>query len=340
MKITSTPKPVRIRITVSGQEHTTLASLKENISPEIMSFVDDVDGRLQRWLERQKEVELKDAVNRIYQDEEKSRDAKLLDLYNLLFGESKEQIAEYVDAWGDADIRSKKIVEYLVEHCNIDVLTGIVRCHYQLFSSADWKKLITPMDNSALEFELAKKFCEVGEKKKAIILFRRIKERKDCKEAMDFYNQHCKWSDFFPNNSPEDLRSIVQDLSQYKKLEPTNELEHNVKSFIEACYKIIYVEDNGGNFRKSKLCESLFPSCLNKGDILYDEKFHVRAVVFYCYGHYRLGAANTALFRKQKLEISTKYKFYHKVCMFSSPEVCKNAISEIINYILFEKFIK
>ena len=85
MKITSTPKPVRIRITVGGQEHTTLASLKENISPEIMSFVDDVDGRLQRWLERLNEVELKDAVNGIYQDEEKSGDVKLLDLYNLLF---------------------------------------------------------------------------------------------------------------------------------------------------------------------------------------------------------------------------------------------------------------
>lgn len=340
MKITSTPKPVRIRITVSGQEHTTLASLKENISPEIMSFVDDVDGRLQRWLERQNETELKNAVDRIYQDKEKSRDEKLLDLYNLLFGESKEQIVEYIDTWGDADIRSKKIVENLIEHSNIDVLMGVLRCHYQLFSSADWEKLVTPLNNSVLEFELAKKFYEEQKKGEAIRLFRRINTRGDCKEAMVFYNKYCKWRDFFPNNSPEDLRSIVQDWSQYTKLKPTDVREHAVKEFIQACYEIIYVEDNGGNCRKSKLCESLFPSRLNKGDILYNEKFHVRAVVFYCYGHFKYGERSVNQFRDNKLEISRKYKFYDKVVMSTGRNACNKSITEIIEYLLLERFTK
>ena len=340
MKITSTPKPVRIRITVGGQEHTTLASLKENISPEIMSFVDDVDGRLQRWLERQNETELKNAVDRIYQDKEKSRDEKLLDLYNLLFGESKEQIVEYIDTWGDADIRSKKIVENLIEHSNIGVLMGVLRCHYQLFSSADWEKLVTPLNNSVLEFELAKKFHEEQKKGEAIRLFRRINTRGDCKEAMVFYNKYCKWYAYFADNTLEDLRSIVQDWSQYTKLKPTDAREHAVKDFIQACYEIFCIRSNGVGFGKSKLCEQYFPSNLASDDILRDEKYHVRAICFYSFGHWRYGEKNTNLFRKQKLEISEKYKFYQKVVMSIGRNACNKSITEIIEYLLLERFTK
>ena len=46
------------------------------------------------------------------------------------------------------------------------------------------------------------------------------------------------------------------------------------------------------------------------------------------------------LFRKQKLEISAKYKFYHKVVMLTDRNVCNNSITEIIEYLLLERFTK
>ena len=76
MKLSSTPKPVRIRISLGGIEHTTLESLKENITPEILDFT---DGRLQRWLKQQGEESLSNDIDEIKKSNKKD-ESKLLDI--------------------------------------------------------------------------------------------------------------------------------------------------------------------------------------------------------------------------------------------------------------------
>lgn len=338
MILTSRPKPVRIRITVSGKEHTTLASLKENISPEIMDFI---DGRLQSWLERQNEFELKDGINDISENRKMSPESKLLGLYNLLFCESKRTMLEFIDLWGDYDLRSKKIVYSFIKHPhnNIGNIKGLLKYHLQLFPVGEWKELICPLENSELEFELAKKCDDSDNVAEAIRLFERIIARDDFPEAKEYYNEKYGRR-FFSANTEEQLREIVENWSRYERLEPKTEQENEVKNFIAACYKIIYTEINGTNYRVSKLCEYLFPSDIPYDDILRNEKYHFRAIAFYCFGHYRYGGNVITLFRREKDKIDGEYKLRHNVVQTTTPNGCINQISEIINYLLFEKFSK
>ena len=339
MILTSRPKPVRIRITVSGKEHTTLASLKENISPEIMDFI---DGRLQSWLERQNEFELKDGINGISENKKINPETQLLEMYNLLFCESKRTMLEFIDLWGDYDLRSKKIVYHFIKHPhinNIANIKGLLKYHLQLFPVGEWKELICPLENSELEFELAKKCDDSDNVVEAIRLFERIIVRDDFPEAKEYYNEKYGRR-FFSANTEEQLREIVKNWSRYEILEPKTEEEIKVKNFIAVCFKIIYTEINGTNYRKSKLCEDLFPSDIPYDDILRNEKYHFRAIVFYCYGHYRYGGDVTILFRREKDKIDREYKLRHKVVLSNTPKGCINQIIEIINYLLFEKFSK
>ena len=306
-----------------------------------MSFVDDVDGRLQRWLERQNEVELKDAVNGIYQNEEKSGDVKLLDLYNLLFCESKKQIAEYIDIWGDADIRSKKIVEYIIEQRNIDILNGLLKFHFQLYSPTEWYKLISPLENSDLEFGLAKLCGDAKDEEVAIRLFNRIVLRADNPEAVQYYNREYRGSMFFPEYNRDELMSIVEDWSKYNTLNPVTEAEKAVVLFIEGCYKIICEQRNYCYTAKAELCEKLFPSDkLNNLDILSDEKRHLRALVFFCYGHPCYPSCNDYVFHREKKFVSKTYALYNKMSMFSTPKACINSIRMIIEHLLLKRFSK
>lgn len=338
MILTSTPKPVRIRITVGGKEHTTLASLKENISPEIMDFI---DGRLQSWLERQNEFELKDGINEISQNSIISAELQLLKLYNLLFCESKKTILEFIDLWGDYDLRSKKIVYHFIKYPhinNIANIKGLLKYHLQLFPICEWQELIGPIENSELEFELAKKYDDSDNVVEAIRLFERIMARDDFPEAKEYYNEKYGRR-FFSANTEEQLREIVKNWSRYEILKPKTEQEIKVKEYIKACYKIFYTEINGTNYRKSRLCERQFPSDIPNDDILRNEKYHFRAIVFRCFGHYRYNDVIN-IFNKEKNKIDKEYKLQHNVIPSSSEKACINQVSDIINYLLFEKFSK
>ena len=130
MKLSSKPKPVRIRISLGGIEHSTLESLKENITPEILDFT---DGRLQRWLERQNEVVVLNKIKNINRSIDKGDNANLLELYKALLNNAdKKNLLEFIDEWGDDDNKSKDLAKYILE-TNLYAFPGLIDYHFHLF---------------------------------------------------------------------------------------------------------------------------------------------------------------------------------------------------------------
>ena len=117
---------MRIRISLGGIEHTTLESLKQNITPEILDFT---DGRLLRWLERQNEVVVLDKIKKITNSNDKEDNANLLELYNALLNAHKKNLLDFIYEWGNDDNRSKDLAKYILE-TNLDAFPGLIDYHF------------------------------------------------------------------------------------------------------------------------------------------------------------------------------------------------------------------
>lgn len=337
MRLSSKPKPVRIRISVGGEEHTTLESLKENITPEILDFI---DGRLERWLKQQGEEEVANKIEKINKD-----CIDLLDIYNLLFAEDYKTLLSFIDKWQNCK-KSKSLLGYIFTHWEKETFVTIFENNYNIFSLNEWFEIIAPFNNSELDFALAKKYEEKEEipeyAKTAIRLFKEIEQRGDHPVAIDYYKKnYFDQLRLFADNTIEELNDIVNDLSLYKELRVTlgdfRDKEMAVYSFIRQCSEIISKPND--NYQKSRTCETLFKwDKINSDDILKNEKLHVSAIIFYCFSHYRYGVGNYTLFSKIKKLIDKDYKFHNRVCCFTAPNSCIESIKEIIKYLLFEKF--
>ena len=120
MELSSKPKPVRIRISIGGKEHTTIDSLKENMTPEILDFI---DGRLQRWLKQQNLDELSGVIDAINKEKITSGQ-KLLRIYNCFFGKGYKKILFFVDEW-QKNIRSKSLLKYYFENKDKETLVSV-----------------------------------------------------------------------------------------------------------------------------------------------------------------------------------------------------------------------
>ena len=339
MKLSSKPKPVRIRISLGGIEHSTLESLKENITPEILDFT---DGRLQRWLERQNEVVIKKIINSI----DKEDNANLLELYNALLNTHKKNLLEFIDEWGDDDNRSKDLAKYILE-TNLYAFPGLIDYHFHLFQPEEWEEILLPHNNSESEFKLAKK-CKKEDDESVVAerLLLKIKERGDCSEADKFYTEkYVQNHRLFAMNPEEELQEIVNDWSKYKKLKVVingekRKKEEQVFEFIKACNEIFPSEqETGASFNRKNEYPKKFPiNEFVERDFLVDEKRAVRAMLgFYCNRKYETNVAEET-FRKEKNKITDKFKLKHEVLCINNLEAIKEVVKKIIENILFEKF--
>lgn len=84
MKLCAKAKPVKIRITSGGQEHTSLESLKHNFDIEDVRQL--LDGRLSRWLKQQGENELAEYIG-LLKPKDLDTSKGIIDLMTLFFPE-------------------------------------------------------------------------------------------------------------------------------------------------------------------------------------------------------------------------------------------------------------
>lgn len=342
MKLSSKPKPVRIRISLGGIEHSTLESLKENITPEILDFT---DGRLQRWLERQNEVVVLDKIKNINRSIDKGDNANLLELYKVLLNNAdKKNLLDFIYEWGNDDKRSKELAKYILK-TNLDAFPGLFDYHFRLFQSTEWEEILLPHDDSESEFKLAKECYKIDELIVAERLLLRIKERGDCSEADKFYTEkYVQNRRLFAMNPEEELQEIADDWSKYKKLKivPNSEYfnkEKQIFEFIKACNEVFPPEQEiGASFNRKNEYPKKFPiNEFVERDFLDDEKRAVRAMLgFYCNRKYETNVAKET-FRKEKNKITDKFKLKHEVLCVNNLEVIKEVVKKIIKNILFKK---
>ncbi|MBO7256578.1 MAG: hypothetical protein J6V04_04560 [Bacteroidales bacterium] len=150
MELSSKPKPVRIRISIGGKEHTTIDSLKENMTPEILDFI---DGRLQRWLKQQNLDELSGVIDAINKEKITSGQ-KLLRIYNCFFGKGYKKILFFVDEW-QKNIRSKSLLKYYFENKDKETLVSVslpdtLKKYLGILSLEEWDEIISPLNHSLL----------------------------------------------------------------------------------------------------------------------------------------------------------------------------------------------
>ena len=338
MKLSSRPKPVRIRISMGGKEHTSLESLKENITPQILEFI---DGRLQRWLKQQNLDSLSDAIDRIKENNRRGEPIKLLNIYNKLTGKSHKTLLSFVYEW-KGDIKSKELLTYYIRNEKSD--TTVIENTLDYISLDEWREIISPLNDSQLDFFLAKEYDKKGELEKSQIIFEKIVERDDCPEAKKFYlnnkNKYYKRI-LFADNTDDELSDVVDDLKKYDKLKITGgsqkAKETVIKQFIEDCFIVF---DPHTNDRRSPAKKRFnFEYYYNNG--LGDEERCVRAIAF-CYHDIRY-YSNVQEYKSIIRPVSKEYinrKKVEKCIEGRSYAECLNCVKDIIRYLLFDKFTK
>ena len=343
MKLSSKPKPVRIRISVGGKEHTTLESLKENITPEILDFI---DGRLERWLEHQGEKGIANKIKEI--SKLNSEEDKLIKTYRALLGNDKITLEECLkDLYNKDKERAKNFSLYVLDNCdNKSFFQNLFYNYFELFTENEWIKHTINIKDIDIQFELAKR---VKKDKAKVIINSRIRSeigflRKDIEE---WYNLHCNNRGIFNDLTDEVLNSIVEDWSKFTYLEQYKDIEKEgeVFLFIKGLNNIW----KNNTYPLKTECKNIF----SDSTILYyikhlkDEMRAIRALTYiYAYRcransyedgmlDFRAISNNFALkkkFAQLYRDINNRYVYSY------TEDQIKTFTKELVKYILFEKF--
>ena len=338
MKLSPRPKPVRIRISLGGKEHTSLESLKENITPKILEFT---DGRLQRWLKQQNLDSLSDAIDRIKENNRRGEPIKLLNIYNKLTGKSHKTLFSFVDEW-KGDIKSKELLTYYIHNEKRDIT--VIENTLDYISLDEWCEIISPLNDSQLDFFLAKKYREKGNLLESIRILEKIKDRGDCPEAENFYlnnkNKYYKRI-LFADNTEDELLDVVEDLEKYDKLKITGgsqrARETVIKDFIKDCSVVF--SSKTPNMRLAAADRFNFGYYYKNG--FGDEERCVKAIAF-CYYDIRYSSdvkEYTSIIRPVSKEYINR-EIVEKCIKGRSYAECLNCVKDIIRYLLFDKFTK
>ena len=333
MKLSSTPKPVRIRISLCGKEHTSLESLKENISPDILQFT---DGRLQRWLKQQNLNELSENIDKIAKNERKDSRTKLLNLYNRLNDKSHENLLCYIDEWKN-DIKSKELLKFYFKEFGNDV--NVLENNIKIFSLDEWYEIISPWNDSQLDFFLAKKYEKKGDIEQAIRILCKIKERDDCPEAVSYYKKgyesqiptQQKGAYCLFDNSEWEFREIVNDFSKFQILEMSDDfsrISREIIEFIRACDKIY----SGQESLMLENFDNIYRTPFD-GIYLRNERLCLMSVIMGSSSKYSSRCPRETIIRC----IDKEHPFKKKVKGFFNTRKSKALVREIVEYILLEK---
>ena len=319
MELSSRPKPVRIRISIGGKEHTAIDSLKENMTPEILDFI---DGRLQRWLKQQALDDLSAFIDGIYEAEIKSGQ-KLLRIYNCFFGKEHKRILKFVDEW-QKDIRSKSLMKYYFENKDNETLVSVslpdtIKKYLRLFSLEDWLEIVPTQNLKTLEkilYEEFPKSVSEGESSDAmgITIFDSISNDVKC-EIVKHWN----------------LGSYIQLFTK------TNKIEEDVYEFIKKCSSIF----NSGN-TKVAVERTFALSDYSFQYFLINEIRCIRVLATLYQLAKRYDSEYLLRLNRQEADehlryIPEDYRFKQKIKHCNKQENCLKIVSEIIHYLLLER---
>lgn len=347
MKLSSTPKPVRIRISLGGIEHTTLESLKENITPEILDFT---DGRLQRWLEKLGEDDLADKIGKISNTE--CRDKRLLYVYNAIFEKDCTTIAEYLDEWckDKAYYKSAKGILFWKKD-DIHYVKGVFNQCPNFLDDNEWVELADLYNDHDFSYIIGKKLLEKGDVERAKKIIKAVV--KDNSEAESFYKTHFKERSIFKSLSDDKLESIAENW-KYTQLRVSdgNKTEDAIYRFIRDCKMLVATKDQSSRVSFCKSSIGYAPSkdvfeekthrvflnlvkAITKSDILVNEKLCIVALV----NKMSCDTTGTNIADRACDFIEKQYPFKKRIEKFNcSEKVFKEFITDIFRYILLEKF--
>ncbi len=344
MKLSSTPKPVRIRISLGGIEHTTLESLKENITPEILDFT---DGRLQRWLKQQGEESLSKDIDEIKKSNKKD-ESKLLDIYNTLFKKGHTQLLYYVDDWRE-DNKASTLLKYYLSNCesNENALTKIMEKYFGILSLREWYELVS-VDIFCKEFADGADIENIEHRTK---LLNDLKDAGFIDDEIEKIKKELgfpKGRIIFKETSDAKLQKVLKDWTEIKYIkntrnaaQETSDIEKEVKRYIGNCCKAFTSEkevwnDKGSLYNLTDFSDAAryIKSVLKKDDYEY-LKDEVRCAIvlakkYQC--NYNISAESMGEYK----EISEDCKFKKEISSIRS--ATEAYLTKIINYILFEKF--
>ena len=335
MKLSSRPKPVRIRISMGGKEHTSLESLKENITPQILEFI---DGRLQRWLKQQNLDSLSDAIDRIKENNRRGEPIKLLNIYNKLTGKSHKTLLSFVYEW-KGDIKSKELLTYYIRNEKSD--TTVIENTLDYISLDEWDEIISSINDSRLDLYLANKYAEKGNLLESKRIYEKIKERGDCPEAEELYDEYFSSVNFISKlfkNSKEELEEIAEDFSKFTKLRINSSSSNNylriaeeVFSLIGTCNKIFSVRE----YEIISVIERTFPEAFKSSETKI-ERLCIIAMLMGSVSVYRLPYKRADVLDS----IPDACPFKRRVANCSSISTAKKITKDIIHYLLFDRFTK
>lgn len=340
MKLSSTPKPVRIRISLCGKEHTSLESLKENISPDIIQFT---DGRLQRWLKQQNLNEISEKIQKIADDKRKDSRTKLLKIYNCLTDKSHKNLLYYIDEWKN-DVKSKELLKYYFKEFGNDV--NVLENNIGVFSLDEWYEIISPLNDSRLDFYLAKQYDNKDDVVNSIRIFEKIKERGDCPEADLYYKEkyysaskiaqkegaYCLF-----DNSEKDFKEIVEDFSKCRNLKKRQDLDTNLETYARDV-KNLFVENLNKLFYNNELIfseKTLYEMCCRTSfSTLRNEILCLIYILMVYKGYDSIGDRSITYIKRS---IPNDHPEKPHLCGSYSSSGVKRTIRRIVEYILLEK---
>lgn len=343
MKLSPKPKPVRIRISLGGIEHTTLESLKENITPEILNFT---DGRLQRWLEKLGEDDLADKIGKISNTE--CRDKRLLYVYNAIFEKDCTTIAEYLDEWckDKAYYKSARGILFWKKD-DIHYVKGVFNQYPNLLDDNEWVELADLYNDHDFSYIIGKKLLENGDVERAKKIIKAVV--KDNSEAESFYKTHFKERSIFKDTPDNALLDVVNDWEKVRNITYTKNtireitlIEKEVKIFILNCVKA-FTEDkkpyHTGRYYDlnffSDICKFIEAVLYKNGYTYLKDEVRCAIILAKKYQcnrcNYNISAESTGEYK----EISEDCKFKKEISSIRfATQAC---LTKIINYILFEK---
>lgn len=339
MILSSTPKPVRIRISLCGKEHTSLESLKENISPDILQFT---DGRLQRWLKQQNLNELSENIDKIAKDERKDSRTKLLKIYNRLNDKSHKNLLCYIDDWKN-DVKSKELLKYYFKEFGNDVI--VIENNIKVFSLEEWYEIISPLNDSRLDFYLAKQYENKDDVVNSIRIFEKIKERGDCPEADLYYKEQ-----YYPasktaqkegayclfDNSERQFREIVDDFSKFRNLKIRQDLDTNLETYARDVKDFLIILSEDFNSDYLIYCKETLANMYDRTSFstLRNEILSLIYILMVYKDYVRIGDKHITYI---KSIISNDYPEKPHLCGAYSESGVKRMIRRIVEYILLEK---
>lgn len=323
MKLSSTPKPVRIRISVNNKYHSEVESLKKDITPEVLTFLDD--DRLLRWLKQQGKNEMAEKIKAISLTDNKT--TRLLKLYDAIFELDTKCLDCYVDKWNskEDEIKASALVKFLCKNRSNDIsfYKNLLDNRSGLLEPNYWYELMETIDDEEFNHQIVNKFMDKWERQKTFDLCNCVYIGEETKILISNYCRVLRRA-VFTDTSDNILKKVIEDWKYIEKIYIPKKSkvitrEEDIRNFIRICAKINWEH-------KYSFIDNLCILFKEEGGGIVDLKSEVNLIL----------SLRDPFYNCCKHPLCKLYKSARR--HIDDKAVIKEFISEIIRYILFEKY--